>query len=126
MPVCAALPVESRKEAAGSQQHGAFREDSASIIHPLKVVFGDGGHTDGTRRTIQELVAISAKNRETRISKHTSDHDIHMTETPNNWENMQTPPGKDPTLNPTLNFFLTSAAPCCPGQLFMNFSHGQM
>lgn len=49
VPVCAVLPVESREEAAGSQQHRTFREDRASVIDPLKVVFGDGGHADGTR-----------------------------------------------------------------------------
>lgn len=65
--------MKSRQEAAGSQQHRAFREDRASVIDPLKVVFSDGGHADGTRGTIQKLVAISAKNRDAMISKHAAD-----------------------------------------------------
>lgn len=95
VPVGVVSPVQCRKEAAGSQQHRAFREDGTPVIDPLKVVFSDGGHTDGTCRTIQELVAISIRSRETRTSGHTSVAHKHW-ESPVRRENMQTPPKERP------------------------------
>lgn len=47
--IVAFVPVQCRKEAAGSQQYGAFREDSAFVIHPLQVVLSDASHTYGSR-----------------------------------------------------------------------------
>lgn len=43
------LSVKSGKEAAGSQQDRAFREDSAFVIDPLQVVFSDSSHTYSSR-----------------------------------------------------------------------------
>lgn len=50
--------MQSREEAAGSEQDGAFGQDGPSVIHPLQVALGDVRHADSPRRAVQELVTI--------------------------------------------------------------------
>ena len=58
------LSVQGREETAGGQQHRALGEDGAFVVHPLQVALGDIGHADGPRRTVQELVAVPRRERE--------------------------------------------------------------
>ena len=57
------LPVQSGEEAAGSQQDRALRENRPLVVDPLQVVLGDGRHADGPRRTVQELIAVSVRDK---------------------------------------------------------------
>jgi hypothetical protein len=51
--------VEGGEQAAGGQHQRAPGQDCALVIDPVQVATGHVGHTDGTGRTVQKLVAIS-------------------------------------------------------------------
>lgn len=58
-------PVQSWKEAARAEKDGAHRKHGASLVDPVEVTSGHVSHANSSSRTVQELVAISDRERET-------------------------------------------------------------
>lgn len=54
-------PVQSREQTAGAEEDGALGQHGAPLVHPVQVPSGHVCHTDRSRRTIHELIAVPVK-----------------------------------------------------------------